>query len=172
MLVPRFRNPPAVDVALGQGASVRVRPATVMETERALAEAGLLAQGLLAGAEAAMTATAALGEEFRDADFTNMSWLIAASKRIALLKLAMQCCDSWSGIGDEDSNPLPLDEQSMALLLRDPTIASKISRAIEAPVHAEIAEKKGSAASPNGAAVEAALTAPNAAAPASPVPAA
>jgi hypothetical protein len=172
MLVPRFRNPPAVDVPLGQGASIRVRAATTMEVERATGEVGLLVQGLVAGAESAMTASVVLGEEFRSADFTDMAWLTAAAKRLALLKLATKCCESWSGIGDENGAELALNEQNLALLLRDPKIARLISNAIEAPVHAEIAEKNGFTASLNGGAAAEEPIAPNADAQTSPVPAA
>lgn len=172
MLVPRYHNPPAVDVPLGGGASVRVRAATTMEVERASAEVSLLAQGLVTGAESAMTASVVLGEEFRSADFTDMAWLTAAAKRLALLKLATKCCESWSGIGDENGVELPLNEQNLALLLRDPKIARSISEAIEAPVHAEIAEKNAFTASLNGGAVAGEPIAPNAGAQTSPAPAA
>ena len=149
-----------------------MRPATVMEVERASADVVSLIQGLVIGAEAAMTASVVLGEEFRNADFTNAGWRVAAAKRLALLKLALLCCKSWSGVGDENGDPLPLNEQNLALLLRDPRIANAVSAAIEAPVHAEVAEKNGSAASLNGAAAADEPTARNAGEQTGPAPAA
>ena len=170
MLVLRKGPPPATIVQLGSGASARVRPATSFEVDRASYEVSHLLVGLMAGEEAAAAAALALGEEFREADFTDAGWRAAAAQRLSLLKLAVLCCEAWDGIGDEDGNPLPLSEASLALLLRNPQMARRFSEAIESAVNVEFKEKNVSAASPNGAAAAAGPTAPNAGAPKSDAP--
>jgi hypothetical protein len=145
MIIVGKSPPAATTVDLGRGASIRVRPATAFETERVGAEVGKLMAGLVAGgAEAAEWAVPVLGEEFRDADFADAAWRTMAFRRLSLLKLAAHCCEEWSGIGDVNGAPLPLNEANLALALRDPTIAHRIGAAIERPVHAEASEKAAS----------------------------
>jgi hypothetical protein len=151
MLALSREKPLAIAVDLGRGASIGVRPATAMEIERVGAEVGKLMVGLLAGgAEATEGAALILGEEFRDADLADAAWRNMAFRRLSLLKLAARCCEEWSGIGDEHGEPLPLNEQNLALALRDPTIAHRIGAAIERPIHAEAVEKTTPTASPSG----------------------
>jgi hypothetical protein len=144
MLEIRKDRPAAAPVLLGSGAVIRIRPATSFEVSQAQASATRLLIGLRAGHDAARTAAAAFGEEFEGADFDKPEWFDAAAQRIAALELVMLCHDGWSGICDDAGQEITeVSRELVALLLRDPTIAHRIARAIEAPVHEERAEGNG-----------------------------
>jgi hypothetical protein len=144
-------------------ASIRVRPALRFEVDRARAEASTLLAGLLAGAQAAERAAAILGQDFIAADFTATEWRAAAADGLSLLCLANRCVEGWSGIAEKDGKLTEFNAANLARLLRDPVIAATVRAAIEAPVHAETAEKNASAPLPPGEGAAAAASAPNAA---------
>lgn len=163
MLKLRKGKPKASPVPLGGGAVLFVRPATAFEVDAAYAAAFKLAAGLIEGEAAAETASAILGEEFQRADFTQHGWIDAMAKRIATLELAVLCNDGWLGVADEDGKPIETPTREwLALLLRDREVAVRVDAAINARVHEEIAEKKGSATLPNGGVAVVDPTAPGA----------
>lgn len=159
----RKGRPSASAVLLPGGAVVFVRPATSFEVDRAGNAAARMLAGLVEGQNAAATALNLLGDEFREADFTTRSWLDAAAQRIALLELATLCVERWEGIVGDDDRPIEKpNQETLALLLRDSECARRISNAVNARVHQEIAEGNASAASPDGAVKAADATAPSA----------
>lgn len=167
-------RPAASAVPLQGGAVVFVRPATAFEADIAGVGAAKIMAGLVEGREAAAAALDILGDEFRETDFTSRPWIEAAAQRIALIELAALCCESWEGVADETGAPLTghPSKEHLALLLRDTECGRRISGAIYARVHDEVAEGNGLAASPDGAAKAAEPTATNAAETISPVAAA
>lgn len=146
---------PAKKILLGGNASIDIRPATAFEVARAHAAVTRVVAGLLTAGDAAEQAAAALGDDFRGADFTKPEWVQAATEKLVLLELTVLCADAWSGVCVDDQ---PIAEPSralLALLLRDAVIAERIAAALQRAVHAEISEGNGSAASPRGGAATA-----------------
>lgn len=140
-------------IALGGGATLWVRPAEMFEQIEAEQNAIQLLAGLITGQDAAMRATAMLGRQFRDADFTDRAWSMAAQQCILLLELATLCATRWEGVlGDDDKPIAKPTREYLALLLRDCGAAKLVSEALHAKIHEETSEKNGSAALPNGGA--------------------
>jgi hypothetical protein len=167
----------ASPVPIGGGAVLHLRPATSFDTERAAAAASILLAGLVEGHAAAMVVSAALGEEFQNADFTRPEWRNAASRLLVEIELAVLCCERVEGkIVDDDESVIDtapgLTPALASLLMRDSVIRAKISDAVEARVHTEVLEKKESERSPPGAAAAGYPTAPTAGAGTSPAAAA
>lgn len=164
MLVLRAGALPSRAVPLGGGAVLMVRPATSFEVSRSHAAVTRIVAGLIAGADAAETCAAALGEEFRKADFSDPVWIEAATDRLVGIELALLCNDGWTGVmrdtGRRDADDKPIVEpvageptrELLALLLRDAVVAARVRSAIEAEIHEAQAEGNGSPASPSGAA--------------------
>lgn len=150
MLMVQSGPPAPIPVPLGGGAIWKLRPATSFELTLATAGAQRVGAGLAVGEDAAATAAALLGEEFRDCDFTNKDWVTALVDRLILAELALVCSSGWDGIVDVDGRPLELDRGSVALVLRDPRIAQLASAAINSVVHIERADEKKLQASPPG----------------------
>lgn len=168
MLMLRAKRPEAVRINLGADAFAMVRPATAADMDRATGEIKALIAGALVSADSMAMVALVLGEEFRSVDLGDQVTYDQVTKGLVRLKLAHVCCDSWSGIGSEETgDALALSLESLALLLRDPLIAGKFSAVIEARIHVEVAEKNVSAASLNGAAAAGADIAQNADAPGS-----
>jgi hypothetical protein len=122
---------------------------------------------LIDAEDGAALAASALGEEFRQADFSDSAWIQAAAQTLSLLDLATQCIVSWSGPVDQNDVPLELNPANIAIVLRDHGIAEKVESAINIGVHQELAEKNELAALPRGEAEMDGSTAPAAEAPAS-----
>jgi hypothetical protein len=145
--------PPERAIPLGGNATLWVRPAEMFEQIEAEQNAVQLLAGLITGQDAAMRATAMLGRQFRDADFTDRAWAVAAQQCILLLELATLCATRWEGVLGDDDKPIEKPTREyLALLLRDCEAAKLVSAALHAKIHEEISEKNGSAASLNGGA--------------------
>lgn len=166
MLQLREGNPEPVTVKLAGDAWAKVRPAMAFERDLAVGRTGKLLAGLIQSADAASLAADLLGAEFVTADFTEPGWLDAAAHRIVLIDLATTCVTEWGGIVDQSGTPIEKPTRAtLALLLRSAPTAHAIEDAMQREVNAEIAEKNGLAASPNGEAAADEPTAPIAEAP-------
>lgn len=165
--------PATVPVPLGGGAVIHVRPATSADYFLVKTRVVQLAAGLKDGDHAAEQVGLILGEEIARGNVADPQWISAVIDRLILVELTVICAASWERVvekvGDE-LVPLSIDEATIALLLRDASIAGKVQAVVMGAVHAEAVEGKGSAASRNGAAAAAETTAPTAGQPASPAP--
>jgi hypothetical protein len=152
-------------------AVARVRPAIAIDVDRAT--------GFV---QRMMGSAAALGDDgFKllalalaaDADAIELTDELKTegSYRLSLAKLATLCTESWSGVCDQDGEPLPVTLENVLLLHMDAGIRARFSAVINAGIHEESAEKNALAASPNGAAAMDGATARAAATTASPAPA-
>lgn len=162
MLRVRKARPEGIKVSLPGGAFAMVRPATAAEVDRASAEVRALVAGAAASADSLALVSLALGEEFSVVDLAEPGRLEQVGRGLMRLKLAHLCCESWSGIGDENGAPLELCIENLALLLREARIAAAFDAAVERAIHVEAEEKNASAASPSGGAAAATVIAPNA----------
>jgi len=168
MLRLRKDKPPFVPVALGSDAVIRVRAATQADVDHAAARAGRDLMGLVGGSEAGAVLAAILGEDFKVGALSDTARIAAAGERLSEIYLLLACQDGWSGVGNEDGEPIEEpDPATLALLLNDPRRRARIAAVMNAEVHEETLEKNGSAASPNGGA-DTPAGAPPAAAAASP----
>lgn len=171
MLLLQNKLPAAAEIALGAGASVSVRAATMFEMDLAVAKASKMLAGLIAARESATIAADFLGVEFDGADFNEPEWVEAAAKRIILIELAVACVTGWTGFADEAGNPIEKPSRAtLALLLRSPDAARRIEAALRADINVELDEKNGSAASLTGEAAADATIAQSADEPTSPAP--
>jgi hypothetical protein len=153
MLKIRKGKPPFVTVKLGQDAWMRVRAATSTDVDVASAKVQPLVMGMLAGSDALPALGLALGDDFNVEALKDPARLGAAVTRLTEVYLLLACQDGWTGIVDEDGTAIEKPcELSVAGLLSDPTLRHRIMAVVNAAVHAEEAEKNGSAASPPGGA--------------------
>ena len=147
------------------GATITLRPATTAEHHAAMAAVERIVAAILRGEEAAETAgldAFALGGDDDLAD--------GLRQHLVAVELGARVILSWTGIGDEDGNPVEPSRAAILALCRDPTVARRITAAALAPYHRRVAEGNASAASPNGAGEAAKTTAEAAEPPASPAP--
>jgi hypothetical protein len=153
MLKLRKGKPPFVPVALGGGATIRVRAATQTDVETASAQAQRDLMGLVAGSEAAGVLAAVLGDDFKVGALQTPARTIAAGTRLSEIYLVLACQDGWSGVATEEGDPIAApDAATIALLLADPMRRIAVLKVVNSTVHVEQAEKNASSASPNGAA--------------------
>lgn len=152
MIKVRKGKPLPFPVPLKGGAAIILRPAESFQVEFAKQRVAKLLAGLLDAEDSASMAMMILGDEFEHANFHEAAWVEAAARRLSLLELATMCVVSWSGFIGEDDEPLELSQQNIALVLRDPTTAETLERALNAGVHEELAEKNELAALPSGGA--------------------
>lgn len=145
--------PPEIPVPLGAGAVLYVRPAEYFEHVEAERRAFVLLLGLIEAQDSAREIEAALGRQFRGADFTVESWRITAAQCLALIELATLCATRWHGVVDERGETIAAPTREwLALLLRDHDVATRVALALRARIHREVAEGEGSPASPPGGA--------------------
>lgn len=182
--------PPFVALPLGNGAAIRLRPATATEVDEAAVRGGEYVAALVLGGQAADTLKAltpqfdtgdlaALAADMQSAgaDETLRASLGLKSKVsrlvewLMLVDLTMKCQGGWTGIHDEETGReiAEPDVGSLALLLQDQVIRENVAQRIYSSVHAEFAEGNGFAASRNGAAAADGTTAKAAGQPAKPV---
>ena len=170
MLKLRRSLPDFVDLPLGAGAAARVRPATALDVDRASAFVGnLVKSGVALGDDGFELLALALGESGKALEITEVN-IADCSLRLSTAKLSELCTESWSGVCDENGEPLPVTIATMLLLQADPMLRARFAAIVNAGIHEEVAEKNALAASPTGAAAADEATAPDAAKPASPAP--
>lgn len=167
----RLSKPKRRQVDLGGGAWIELRPATQFDLDEVHAEVSRALAGIAAGSEAADFLAGVLGKDFDVDGLKDRDRLVAASIRLSEIYLVMVCQSGWDGIVIEDGNPLGAPEPaSVALLLSDPAIRSRVMAVVNSRIHVEQAEGNGLPASPSGGA-EAPHTVPNAVPATSPAPA-
>jgi hypothetical protein len=165
-------KPKRRQVDLGGGAWIDVRPATQFDLDQVHADMSRSLAGIVAGSEAAEFLAGVLGEDFNVDGLKDRDRLVAASIRLSEIYLVMACQSGWSGIVTEEGQLLEVPEPaSVALLLSDPAIRTRVMAVVNARIHVEQAEGNGLPASPNGEA-GAPDTAPPAEPATSPAPAA
>lgn len=130
-----------------------LRPATYPESIEAAERIAPQIVALREGSAAAAELAPLLGEEFTQARLDDAA-LGAAAHRLALIELMVLCSDRIDGtlLGDDDQPITSVDQAIAALILRDGVLARRVREVIEGPLYEVIAEKNGSAASPDGAA--------------------
>ena len=140
-------------VDLGGRAWIEARPATQFDLDEVHAEVSRSLAGVAAGSEAADFLAGVLGEGFNVDGLKDRDRLVAASIRLSEIYLVMACQSGWDGIVTEDGKPLgPPEPASVALLLSDPAIRTRVMAVVNARIHVEQAEGNGLPASPNGGA--------------------
>jgi hypothetical protein len=158
-------KPRARRVEIGGDVALMLRPATYPESIEAAERMLPLIAGLRDGSDAAVALAGLLGDEFAGAVWGDAA-LNAAAHKLALIELVVLCCEGIEGqLVGEDDKPIAMtlgegeaiDKATAALLLRDPMIGRVLRAVIEGPLHEAIAEKKGSAPSPGGAAARQAI---------------
>lgn len=143
MLKIRRGPAPVHVVALPGGATWSLRPASQFEVEEATARCRNTLVALVLASECAEDAAQLMGEEFRAVDFADPAWQAAAAEHMAAVELATLCSVAWSGIVDENEQPIPEPTREFVVqLLRDTTIAELVKPALFRGVHEELAEKK------------------------------
>lgn len=161
----------AVDLD-GKGAKLWLRPAETFDELKAAHNASVLLAAVLDGQVALAEVKSALGQRFDEADFTNPFWREAAAQAVTLLELTQLCALRWEGVTDEVGEVIAEPKREhLALLLREPSIANKVGKAIRRKIAIEADEGNGSAASPGGEAANPPI-APDASNQTRPVPAA
>jgi hypothetical protein len=166
----RRERPAAIDVPLGNGAAITVRPATSFEVSVASSRAAQFMTGLMLASDASATSATILGDEFVRADVHDPVWQAEIAKRFSLLELTLVCVDGWRNIRGPDG--ILIEEPSreaLALLLQDVESANRIATVINQRYHQDTSEGNGLPVSPSGGAGTP-DGAPDAAAPTSPVP--
>jgi hypothetical protein len=93
--------------------------------------------------------------------------LAAMASFLSDVQLALLCSDGWSGIviADKDGKDVPVEDPdlgSVALLLSDTAIRTKVAGRLYSSILEEVQEKKEFAVSPNGGAAADAEPAPTA----------
>jgi hypothetical protein len=155
---------------ISERAFARVRPATSIDVDRAsVFVQRMMASAVALGDDGFELLALALGADASAIELTDDNKPECAH-RLSLAKLAELCTASWSGVCDQDGEPLPVSLENMLLLQMDASLRAAFSAIINGRIHEEAAEKNGSAASPNGAAAADEATAPAAETPASRAP--
>jgi hypothetical protein len=140
-------------VDLGGSAWIEARPATQFDLDEVHAEVSRALAGIAAGSGAADFLAGVLGEDFNVDGLKDRDRLLAASIRLSEIYLVMACQSGWSGIVTEDGQLLEVPEPaSVALLLSDPAIRTRVMAVVNSRIHVEQAEGNVLPASPNGGA--------------------
>jgi len=135
MLKLRKDRPPPISVALGDGASILIRPPSYAEVQIAAGEVAQRMAGMAETAAIAAQIAPLLGDEFAFSEFQDAK-LDEVSQRLALISLVMKCQQGWTGVGDEHGNLIAEPtEEHIALLTRDREITRRMRAALEAPWH-------------------------------------
>jgi hypothetical protein len=161
----RLGKPKLRRVDLGGSAWIEARPATQFDLDQVHGDVSRALAGIVAGSEAADFLAGVLGEDFNVDALKDRDRLLAASIRLSEIYLVMACQSGWSGIVTEDGQLLDVPQPaSVALLLSDPAVRTRVMAVVNARIHVEQAEGNVWPASPNGEA-----GAPDTAPPAGPV---
>ncbi len=168
MLVLKNPDGASVPVALGGGATILLRRATQMDVAACFAKARHEVLAFVKPESGDLLAQILPG--FSVGAMDDPATVDAVVEMFSMMHLVMQCHDGWSGIGDENGNPIeaPVREYVL-LLLNDPVAFAAIDGFFKLRLFDEVQEKKTSPVSPDGGAgIQ--TTAPNAGASASDAP--
>ena len=165
MLTVRSDPPAAARVRLRGGAMVDVVPATTAVHHAAAVAVERTLAALRRGEEAAATAGLDGPAILADDDLAS-----GLAHHLLAVELGVRCITGWSGVGDEDGEPVAPGRDAILALCREPAMARAILDAALAPLHGRRDEGNASAASPSGAGGAAEATAEAAGTPESPAP--
>ncbi|BBE74363.1 hypothetical protein [Oharaeibacter diazotrophicus] len=128
---------PVVTVPLVAGASVSVRVLDAVAAHQVEAEATDLHRRIRDGADVLAAIGTDLPPVCGDGSDKGLGLYL---EDYVLGRLAIV---AWTGIGDEDGEPVDPTPTAIAAVMRDPALAKAIRDAATAPLHATIAEGKG-----------------------------
>ncbi|KAA0677784.1 hypothetical protein [Roseomonas genomospecies 6] len=149
------------DIALEHGVTVTVRPCSTAIYEAARSKMSRLVRDIARQREEA----AEVGARLEGLpDLTDDDQRAGFSQALFVTALAQAAVTAWSGVLDADGSPAPVNDVTVAELMRIPAIAERFAVEYTRP-HADlVAEGNGSTAGQNGtipAGVNTAAGAPN-----------
>ncbi|OKH89211.1 hypothetical protein [Thalassospira sp. TSL5-1] len=148
---------------------LQVRPLDTSLYEAARHKGARLAQRLISDHAEITLAGGTVGElpDLNDPDAIN-----GLSQFLFTQALATLAIMTWEGVLDDKNAPCPVNETSVAMLMRIPSIADEFLRKYTKPHHDVLAEGNGSGLAPNGISAAGPNIAPDAAPTTPPAPAA
>jgi hypothetical protein len=148
---------------------VLVRPLDTSLYEAARHKGARLAQRLISDHAEITLAGGTVGEL---PDLNDPDAITGLSQFLFTQALATLAITVWEGVLDSESAPCPINETSVAMLMRIPSIADEFLRKYTKPHHDVLFEGNASGPAPNGTLATGPHTAPTAAPKTHPAPAA
>lgn len=132
--------PETVVVALPAGASLSCVPATTALVYAARARADLLLADLVSAGEAVSKAG---GRIEGGPDLDSPDGVSGARQSLFVLSVAEIAAKDWSGIGDDQGEPLDFDPALLAQLFVQPAVADAFYAKYLTPIYEALAEGNG-----------------------------